>query len=250
MTKLLFGVFAMLLCLTLGIPAFSGDASLPEKVDLYYIYDGQHNTTEAFDAYAAQKLADIGETYPYEIHRVDVFTGAGHAHYEALCRAMALDAATVTLPALIAGGRIFQSDVTIEKNLAEAYLVAGEDLFVNGKVYNPAEKKTGPALFDDYTADPAAATVVYFYRITCPECIETTPVIDALGADVIRINTRSGNNGERIAAFFDAYSVPDEDRIVPVAFTKDQYFAGYEMIATGLADAIASSEPGFVFPSL
>ncbi|MDR2746589.1 MAG: thioredoxin family protein, partial [Treponema sp.] len=102
-------------------------------------------------------------------------------------------------------------------------------------------------LFDDYPVRPDHVNIVYFYRITCPECAKATPLIDQLSKtvriegknvplNIIRINTRSGNNGERIAAFFEAYGTPDADRIVPIVFFADSYLAGAEAIGGGLRD--------------
>jgi hypothetical protein len=95
---------------------------------------------------------------------------------------------------------------------------------------------------------------VYYYRLTCSWCAKTTPLIDALPetimtaggerpVDVIRINTRSGNNGERIDAFFDEWEVPEGDRIVPIVFFSNSYLAGYEAIAGGLLERLGG-EPG------
>lgn len=252
------------LCLAFGTQAACAVAdTLPETVEMYYFYENlcaSCNATEIFDAAAEEAMAGVRDQYPYVIHRYNIYKSADKAIYQQVCRDMGLDADALSLPVFIAGGRVFQGDETIAKNLREAYLVAGEDLFVNHQVYNPAQKKTGAALFDDYAADADAITVVYFYRITCEECAQTTPIIDALPetvavegepvpVEVIRINTRSGNNGDRVSAFFDAYSVPDEDRMVPIAFTEGQYFAGIDAIASGLADALATTPPGFAFPS-
>ncbi len=60
--------------------------------------------------------------------------------------------------------------------------------------------------------EPEHATVLYFYRATCEECIQTKPVIDGIPdtlcingrwtqVDVLRLNTRSGTNGEKSAGF-------------------------------------------------
>jgi hypothetical protein len=86
---------------------------------------------------------------------------------------------------------------------------------------------------------------VYFYRIVCPYCEEANPVINGLPQtitvngrqiplDILRINTRSGNNNERVMAFFDHYQVPDEDRKVPIVFLADAYLAGPEPIGAEL----------------
>lgn len=258
-------VLCALLCLGVRAPArCEQSAALPDAVALYYIYDNLcgscEDATEAFDAIAARDLAPLADETPYVLHRINVFSKAGRAQYGALVDALGLDAEQITLPALIAGGRVFEGEEAIERNLREAFLVAAEDLYTYGRVYIPGARKTGVRLFEDYAAPDDAVTVVYFYRITCDECNEAAPVIDGLpdtipAADggaapvqVLRINTRSGNNGERIAAFFDAYGVPDEDRMVPIAFTRDAYFAGFAAIGAGLADALAHTAPGFVFP--
>lgn len=252
--KRLIMLLAVALCLPI-IPAAGEKMPLPDKIELYYFYDNlcaSCDATAEFDAVAAEALSGIRDQYPYELYRFNVYTEAGKERFSRLCAEMGLDAEMLTLPLLIAGGRVFQGDEAIEKNLREAFLVAGEDLFVNETVYNPATKKTGTALFEDYKTNPDAVTVVYFYRITCEECMQTEPVIAALaeteGVEVIAINTRSGNNGERISAFFDAYAVPDGDRMVPIAFTGKQYYAGFEAISKELPGAVEGAETGFAFP--
>lgn len=253
----------LMLCLSPAALASAEEITpLPDQVEMYYFYDelcASCDGTEAFDAYSAREMNGVRDAYPYAIHRVNVFAGAGNERFRSLCAEMGLDPDLLTLPVFIAGGRVFQGDETIEKNLREAFLVAGEDLFVRGQAYNPANKKTGPALFEDYAIDEEAVTLVYFYRIVCEECEKTAPCLDALPAsvdiggtarpvDILRINTRSSNNGERTAAFFDAYQVPDEDRMVPIVFTKDAYFAGYDAISAQLPAALAEGEAGFHFP--
>jgi len=57
--------------------------------------------------------------------------------------------------------------------------------------------------------------------------------------DIIRINTRSGNNGDRIAAFFETWQVPDSDRMVPIIFFSDSYLAGVDAIKNNLAQYLS-----------
>ena len=247
-----------LACLLLSLcmaTAIAQEETLPKNIELYYFYDNlcaSCDGTEAFDAAAQTELADVRELYPYDIYRINVFKAEGKQRFESLCAEMGMDSGTITLPVLFAGGRVFQGDETIKNNLREAFLVAGEDLFINERIYTPGTKKTGSALFEDYPVDPSAITVVYFYRLVCEECQQVAPIIDALegSAQVLRINTRSGNNGERISAFFEAYQVPDEHRMVPIVFTATEYFPGHEAIAAGLHAALENAEPGFVFPTV
>jgi thiol-disulfide isomerase/thioredoxin len=223
-------------------------AELPDRVELYYFYEELCLSCDGaaeFDKIAETGLAGIRDRYPYVIHRINVFLQGNRELYQRICDSLGLDRNNLELPVLIAGGRVFSGNERIRENFREAFLTSGEDLFVNKRVYNPKEKKTGAELFTDYSIRPDHLSMVYFYRTTCEECGKVTPFIDslpenirvdgkALSLDVIRINTRSGNNSERIAAFFEQYQVPDEDRVVPIVFLADTYLAGYEAVAAGL----------------
>ncbi|MDR2029385.1 MAG: hypothetical protein LBP93_07600 [Treponema sp.] len=233
-------------------PALLREADLPERVELYYFYEELCQSCDGaaeFDAIAAAELEGVRDRYPYAIHRINVFLQGNQGLYQGMLDSLGLDRSAPELPLLIAGGRVFSGNEGIAKNLREAFLTAGEDLFVYKRVYNPAEKKTGDQLFDDYSIQPDHLSLVYFYRTTCGECGKVTPLINslpeeitvgdrALPLDIIRMNTRSGNNSERIAAFFDQYQVPDEDRMVPIVFLADTYLAGYEAISAGLVPCL------------
>jgi thiol-disulfide isomerase/thioredoxin len=224
-------------------------SELPDKVKLYYFYEGLCESCDEPGKYFAmlnEKLpSEERNRYPHDFPVYNVYRTAGRSKYEQVTDSLDINRDTLTLPVLIAGGRVFQGFETIADNIREAYLTAAEDSFVNRHPYNPATKKTGDRLFEDYPVRPDHVNMVYFYRITCPECAKATPFIDNLSKtvkvgdrtlllDIIRINTRSGNNGERIAAFFEAYGVPDADRMVPIVFLADSYLAGAEAISAGL----------------
>ena len=235
--------------------SISDDAE--KKLVLSYFYEelcASCDGTEAFRAAAEKELAGVRDTYPYEIRTVNVFGKEGRALWQQEAAGYGIDPAEIELPVLLAGGKMFQGETKIRENLREAYLTAGEDLFVYEKPYQPGPKKTGAALFEDIQFDSAALTLVYFYRAVCEECGQTAPLIDALPkttaaglpVNVIRLNTRSGDNAERIAAFFAAYAVPDEDRKVPIVFTGNGYLSGFDAIEAGLPSSL-SARSGFAF---
>jgi len=185
------------------------------------------------------------DQYPNSFRSFNIHETIGRTRYVELTGELGLDRSLLETPFFVIGGRVFQGYDSISSNIREAYLTAAEDLYVYKRPYNPRTKKTGPVLFDDYPVNPDHVTLVYYYRITCQECARTTPVIDALPKtvqvngkerplDIIRINTRSGNNNERIAAFFEAWQVPDKDRMVPIVFFSDSYLAGIDAISAGL----------------
>jgi thiol-disulfide isomerase/thioredoxin len=253
--------FGMLLaaCTGLGRPVSDSPSSeLPDKVKLYYFYENLcHLCDEPGKYYTMlneELPAEERDRYPHDFPIYNVYDTFSRGEYERITDDMGISRDTLTLPVLIAGGRVFQGFETITANIREAYLTAGEDIFVNGRVYNPAARKTGDRLFEDYPVRADHLNIVYFYRITCPECAKATPLIDQLSAtvelegrdvplDITRINTRSANNGERIAAFFEAYGVPDADRVVPIVFLADSYLAGAEAIGGNL-EAHLRQRPG------
>ena len=114
---------------------------------------------------------------------------------------------------------------------------------------------------EDYPLEKGSATVVYFYRLTCEECIQTEEeFMDSLPEQVeadgksyplqvVRINTRSGSNNEILQAFFEAYQVPEEDQMVPIVFTSQGYLAGYEDITQNLLPQLeAGAGLNFQYP--
>jgi thiol-disulfide isomerase/thioredoxin len=221
-----------------------------EKIKVYFFYEELcelcHTDVDRFSSILQENLPLAErEQYPNSINILNVHETLGRSVYVQLTDDMGLDRGTLETPLLIVGGRVFQGYDSISANIREAYLTAAEDLYVNKRPYNPRTRKNGENLFDDYSVNPGNVTIVYFYRITCPECAKVTPLIDALPGtvtvngkqkplDIIRINTRSGNNGERIAAFFEAWQVPDKDRMVPIVFFSGSYLAGYEAITAAL----------------
>ncbi|MDR2419164.1 MAG: hypothetical protein LBD79_08930 [Treponema sp.] len=229
----------------------SSNTDAAEYVDMYYFYEElcgscTEDAEEAFYSILRDKVPyEEREQYPHRLHIINVYEQHGRPVWEQVTEDMGLDRGSLQMPLLIVGGRVFQGHENIANNIREAFLTACEDMFVYKQVYNPATRKTGKQLFDDYTIDPNHVTLVYYYRITCPECAKTKPLIDELPVsvtvngenlplDIIRINTRSGNNGDRIAAFFETYNVPDQDRKVPIVFFSDSYLVGVDSIKAGI----------------
>jgi thiol-disulfide isomerase/thioredoxin len=242
-----------------GPPSITAPASPAEqeKINAYFFYEelcGLCRTDiDQFQAILQEKLPFAErEQYPNNIHIANAHESAGRSLYVEVTDELGLDRENLQSPLLILGGRVFQGYDNISANIREAYLTAAEDLYINKKPYKPRTKKTGDELFADYPVTPDHVTIVYYYRITCPECAKATPLIDALPThivvngvekplDIIRINTRSGNNNERIAAFFEAWHVPDSDRMVPILFFAGSYLAGYEAISGNLQQRLSQT---------
>jgi hypothetical protein len=131
-------------------PASPRTAELPDRVDLYYFYEELCQSCDGaaeFDEIAAAELDGVRDRYPYAIHRINVFLRGNQNLYQEITDSLGLDRSALELPLLIAGRRVFVGNEGIAKNLREAFLTAGEDLFVYKRVYNPKEKKTGDRLF-------------------------------------------------------------------------------------------------------
>ena len=230
--------------------------NLPEKAELFFFYMQDcelcNELEKFYDILTKELPKNVQDTYPHMIYTINIMTSQGIQTYERMTKAMGISSVTLTPPVLIAGGRVFQGYDTISGNIREAFLTAGEDIFVNHRFYNPAQKKTGKELFSDYSFNNEHAVMVYFYRIVCPFCETVNPIINELPKtvklddgrevplDIIRVNTRSGNNNERIAAFFDKYQVPDDLKTVPIIFFPGTYINGSENILEELPVHLAA----------
>ena len=237
---------------------------LPEQVELFFIYEESCSScdgTEEFFALVDERLGDDRHKYRHSIETINIFTQDGAARFEFLAYEL-LGRTTIYdmhPPILIINGIFFQGFSAIGGNLREAFLVAGHDLFERGYVHNPRYARTGDELFADFLANPNHITLVYLYRIVCPACVEIEPLIQDLPAyvevdgvqvpvDLIRINTRSGNNRDRVMALFDAKNVPDEGRRVPCIITASGHYTGTEAIREMLESLGCAERIGFMFP--
>jgi len=235
---------------------------LPGRIEMFFIYEetcASCDGTADFFALVNERLGDT--SYPYVIETINIFQSEGLAQFNELAQdLLGVEANTLALPVLIINGLAFQGMNAIGDNLYEAFLTAGHDLFQRGVVFNPRYQRTGDELFADYHADPNNVTLVYFYRIVCPACQEIAPLIEQLPAtveidgnqvpvDLITMNTRSGNNRDRVMAMFEAYQVPDQYRRVPIIFTASGFYTGPENIEQMLEHYLAQNDKiGFVFP--
>ena len=248
----------ILFILNLNAPMTHADELSVNSLKAYFFYEelcgNCYYDEENFISILKEQLPKTEDRkYPVYFETANIFETKGRAVYEEITDNLGIDRSMLETPLLILGGRVFQGYDSINANILEAYLTAAEDLYVNGTPYNPAARKTGDHLFDDFSINPDHVTVVYFYRITCPECNQTAPLIDSLPKsitvnntqktlDIMRLNTRSGNNNERIAAFFEAWNVPDKDRMVPIIFFSDSYLAGYNDISADLEKRLIADQ--------
>lgn len=234
---------------------------LPERIDIWFFYEeacGSCDGTEVFIELLSVELGEVKGEYPYALHFANVFTTAGREAFERTLVSFGHSTVNLSFPVLMINSKLFSGLEAIEKNLKEAFWVAGEDIFTNGYVYNAASSPE--ALFDGYAVDPAENTLVYFYRLACEECNAVRPFVEGLpeavevngvltDTRVLRLNTRSGNNNEKVRKFFTAYDVPEADQSVPIVFIGDRYLSGQEAIEAGL-EALLTQGAGlnFVFP--
>ena len=248
-------IFIIMISVTACVKERSGadtaaDLQDTDTITAYFFYEEFCDTCDdeemKFHSIIQEKLPlDFLIMYPNRFLMFNVNQNTGRQMYAKITDDMALDRDSLELPLLIVAGHVFQGYDNIRSNIQEYFLTAAEDHFLYNKPYNPKYKKTGENLFDDYSVNPAHISIVYFYRVLCPGCNEIEPFIfylpktfftdgAAVPLDVIRINTSSGNNKERLAAFYEAWQVPDEDRHHPIIFFSGSYLSGAEMIMANM----------------
>jgi len=199
--------------------------------------------TEDFFRIFHNLLDDVRDDIPHEVRTINTVHSGMRQYFQELSQdLLGIDSSILRLPVLIMGGQVYQGLHDIGENLYEAFITAANDLFVNQYVFNPRYQLTGADLFANFSANPDHVTLVYFYRVICPACEELIPVFEnylpqyveingrQVPVDVIRLNTRSGNNRDRLLAFLDAYNVPNHQRSVPMIFTSYGFYHGPDNI--------------------
>ncbi|GHU67981.1 hypothetical protein FACS1894184_08910 [Clostridia bacterium] len=247
---------------TLAESLVADPAPLPEQIELRFFHEtacGSCDGASEFLEIINESIHDVRDLYPYTIYTQNVIQSQGRAAFEELTDEIGISRENLKFPLMVVGSKVYQGLESIRNNAREVYLTAGEDIFVNGYVYWPSRDKDKP-LFDRYSAVSEHATLVYFYRATCDECNSIRAFMDSLpdsvmvngqsvSVDVVRINTRSGNNNQRVYAFFDEYQVAENDQSAPIVFLTNGYLVGAEQIEAELIKRLEAGEGmGFSFP--
>ena len=235
----------------------------PDRVEIYFFYSEENGDIEFLRFTSGYLDGELGERYPHALFTIDINSRAGRRTFRELSNELlGMNSEYLAVPVMIMNGTAYQGIANIKQDFKEAFLTAGHDFFVNGHIFNPRYQLSGEELFAGFQANPGHVTVVYFYRLICPTYEKLESIIEAylpetleidgrtVPVDLIRINTRSGNNQERVTAFLDAYGVPDEKRMVPIMFTASGYYVFLENISELLkSGALARTDKlGFQFP--
>ncbi|MCL2571320.1 MAG: hypothetical protein FWE11_02870 [Defluviitaleaceae bacterium] len=234
---------------------------LPEQIEMFFFYDelclSCVDESEFFELFH-EEVGDVAYRYPYRLIPVNVARTGGRSIFNETMASFGHSTDSIEFPLMMVASRLFQGEENIRRNIREAFLVAGEDIFVNEYVFNSLYEPTPMDV--RHNIEAGHNTIIYFYRIVCPGCIELEPFLDSLpdavlayGDDIpvniIRINTRSGNNGDMIRAFFSYFNVPDDEQFVPIVFLRDTHLTGNDMIREGLLELLAEGAGlDFAFP--
>lgn len=201
-----------------GQKEFFGQNTVQEEVPIYFFHDtacGNCDGTENFLNIVSEQIAGFRELYPYKLYMYNVFKNDGMEAAERILGGCRLQADQVSYPAVLIHGKLYEGMDEIRENLLEAYL------------------------------EEAESTAIYFFRTDCQECNDLKLFIDSLpetisinGTEIpfqlVCLDTREGDNREKIRELFTEYNVSEENQKVPFLFLKDTYLAGREEIEKNL----------------
>lgn len=229
-------------------------------ITIYYFYYnacGSCDGEEDIDYIEEQELTD--STVDYEIDPYNTFTVEGKKFYESIKTTYGLTDLEDSFPLAIINGNVLQGLTAIESRISEQLLVSAEEVALNIDV-TYQNSLTEEELFSEYTIEEMDNTLLYFYRITCSECEAVTDTVngipDTIALDgveyetnLLKFNTRSAKNGDRIYRLFEVYEVAEEDQIVPIIFFADTYIAGADNINAYLNEYMENGEGiGMILP--
>lgn len=241
----------MLACLILVICIIStvvfffikNDATSNEPVEIFYFHDtacGSCNGDQDIYDIVSEELTDMRDEYPYTVSSYNVFQSAAYKKFQEIQQEKGLNDITANFPLAIVGNNALVGLEMIESRIREYLLIAYEDK--EKKIIASVENSlVAEDLFASFEVDKDENTLLYFYRITCPDCEMVRPTIEdipknvAVGTEkhktnLLEFNSRSGKNGDRIRLLFEEYNIPSEDQVVPIVFFADSYLAGPEDI--------------------
>lgn len=178
--SLLLAVVLLLLALA-GCSQAQEEEPLPESIEINFFYNEPcgacHDQINDFYDMFNTQLEDVKDKYPYDLQAYNVFQASASDKMYTVLEGLGYPEeliSSLTYPILTINGKAYLGTDSIQESLREAFLTAGEDLFENGRgVYDPLEERTVAQQLEDYPLEKGSATVVYFYRLTCEECIQT-----------------------------------------------------------------------------
>ncbi len=256
-------IIALIVAVMLAFACAAQAEPATEAIPIYFFHEtvcGSCDGTEEFYAVLDETLSDVKDAHPYMTNTYNTFQTTGDAVYGQMLAERGLDRKDCEPPVAIVGSKVLIGMESITRGLREAFLTAAELMDMTPEYRAFIEAPEAGNLFGGFAAGENESTILYFYRITCDECNQTKPVIEALPASVEiggetspvvvhSLNTRAGANIDRIKQLFALYQVPDDLQAVPIVFLADTYLSGYEAIAAQLPGLLAEGAAlGFAFP--
>jgi hypothetical protein len=147
-TAAIAAVIAVAAAFSMAGCAAPAQADLPDKIEMNFFYDepcASCNGTAEFYSIVREELSDVKELYPYSVREHNVFTSDGKGARDRMFESLGIEKELlgyISYPVLVVNGNVYQGLDSIRESLRDAYLTAGEDIFVN---------KTG--LFDPTLSD-------------------------------------------------------------------------------------------------
>ena len=196
-----------------------------EAVPIYFFHNtacGTCDGTEEFREIIEEQISGYRDMCAYELLEYNVFKTGGKEKWDAMVEEYQLKNDNYIFPTMILGGTMYLGMEEISEHLSSAFLGA------------------------------SGASALYFYREDCLECQDMEAFweqfpekIDCEGTEipcrVIKLESRTDNNGEQIRELFESYQVPEEDQIVPIVFFKEGYLSGKQDIEENLLHSLEES---------
>ena len=134
------------------------EEALPESIEFNFFYNEpcgscQDQINDFYNLFN-EALEGVKDLYPYDLNVYNVFKQSESQTMNSALEQLGYSQEiirTLTFPILTLNGKVYLGTDSIKESLREAYLTAGEDLFICGRgVYNPLEEKTLAQQLEDY----------------------------------------------------------------------------------------------------
>lgn len=188
----------------------TGENRQTDELIIYFFHDtacGSCDGTEEFRKIISEQIYPYEKARPYRLNVKNIFKSEERRRVEELLAEQGITIQEVSFPMMMINGKIYKGLEEIAANIQREYFAG------------------------------MVVEAIYFYREECQECIDLSAFMDSLPETVKvgsvslpvvlqRLNSREGDNGDRIRELFDTYQVPEEDQMVPIVFVGSNYLAG------------------------
>jgi len=110
------------------------ELALSKTIEMFYFFDEICTSCiddELFFQLFREEASDVADMYPYRLIPVNVARASGRQVFADRMAEFGHPIENITFPVMMVNSHLYQGYESIRQNIREAFLVAGEDIFID-----------------------------------------------------------------------------------------------------------------------